>query len=460
MNHPLFALAFATMAGSLAVGTLSVQSTRLPVQTASVTDTTLADGPPPLTRNMIDTSAGAMERWVEIELTAEDRADYAQQIVKAWNDQDDTAIGRTMEWIDLGKQICESPAEDLPARIERLRIESKHHADARWLLGRYDAKQTRPICAGDGRLGIVPLMPEMIRRFTFMMELAYDIQLDRADRRALWRRVESFWQNKQKAEIDRVLWWLEQEARASSLDHGNQVFVALRDIYPKLIAEAKRQTNLDAQTAFLMQIHDAQHKPLVSIDPPLRRRDAEAMLEVLFFAASVQEVGSRVHPTQEMLDAWVEQLAIAWPVLGESRPNLEPMRALWMQLEARWDRSDAPAQAAMKTTFEQMPQVAEVRRFLSRTRVASVARTERLQKSVRQSAERSRLRGRLTRQGRSMPVSDVRDEVDLLSEQGSGGAFGSLDAALVRELIDRISVASKERFYESAAGCFVDLGCR
>ena len=323
-------------------------------------------GYPALTQEMLDRGTAFVEWAMGVEFTSAQRAKQQGFVIDHWKSGDAKDIGSMLELLDLDRQIAamsaaekaKLPEKVRPAVLESLRQESAEgDAEAKWLLEVQESYIDRPVVEGNGK-NVPPLTPSMLRRYACMMELAWDLRLTDAQRKTLDEQVIGHWRARDMKDVESILGWLETEKQASSVSEAQRIVASRLNIYPEIMKQAPVEAKTDPDVRWLLGVHDEFHKPLVGGKAPLTRRQSEAFLEVLFFAASATEGGEPVRPTPQMLEEWNAQLASNWSNLPEEgRAGVVQMADIYVKLVAAWAQLPAEEQAQVKQTFGQIPQV-------------------------------------------------------------------------------------------------------
>ena len=323
-------------------------------------------GYPALTQEMLDRSSAFVEWAMGVQFTPAQRAKQQGFAINHWKNADADHIGSMLELLDLDRQIAAMsvsekamlPEKVRPAVLESLRQESAEgDAEAKWLLDVHESYIDRPVVGGDGK-NVPPLTPSMLRRYAYMMELAWDLRLTDAQRKTLDEQVIGHWRRRDMKDVESILGWLETEKQASSASEAQRIVASRLNIYPEIMKQAPVEAKTDPDVRWLLGVHDEFHKPLVGGKAPLTRGQSEAFLEVLFFAASAIEGGEPVRPTPQMLEEWNAQLASNWNNLPEEgRTGVAQMADIYVKLVAAWAELPAEEQSQVKETFGQIPQV-------------------------------------------------------------------------------------------------------
>ena len=373
-----------------------------------------ASGFPALTQHMLDRSTALVEWALGVELSPQQRATQQGFVVAKWKKGDAEDIGSMLELMELDKQIAAlSPAEQAkateqvrPAVLESLRQEAAEgDEESRWLLEAHAAYNDRPVVAGGGK-SVPPLTPSMLRRYAYVMELAWDLRLTEAQRKTLDEQVIGHWRRRDMKDVESILGWLETEKQAATVSEAQRIVASRLNIYPEIMKQAPVEAKTDPDVRWLLAVHDEFHKPLVAGKAPLSRRQSEAFLEVLFFAASLIEGGEPVRPTPQMLDEWNAQLAASWTSLPEQgRAVVTQMGDIWVKLVAGWAQTPPDEQVQVKQTFGQIPQVQTIVNTIRTQRAAEQQRRDQVARDRAEGKARAAARARGLQNGGAAGVA-------------------------------------------------------
>jgi hypothetical protein len=250
-----------------------------------------------------------------------------------------------------------------------------------------------------------------------MMELAWDLRLTDAQRKTLDEQVIGHWRARDVKDVESILGWLETEKQASAVPEAQRIIASRLNIYPEIMKQAPVEAKTDPDVRWLLGVHDEFHKALVEGKAPLTRRQSEAFMEVLFFAASVIEGVEPVRPTPQMLDEWNAQLASNWNNLPEEgRAGVAQMGDVYAKLVSGWAQLGADEQAQIKQTFGQIPQVQTI---------AQTIRTQRADEEQRkQQIARDRADGKARAAARAKGLQNAGATAVASSASPSGTSAG------------------------------------
>ena len=373
-------------------------------------------GYPALTQEMLDRGSAFVEWAMGVQFTPAQRARQQGFAIDHWKNGEARHIGSMLELLDLDKQIAAMsaseraalPAKVRPAVLESLRQESAEgDAEAKWLLEVHESYTDRPVVEGDGK-NVPPLTPSMLRRYAYIMELAWDLRLTDAQRKTLDEQVIGHWHRRDMKDVESILGWLQTEKEASVVSEAQRIVAARLNIYPEIMKQAPLEAKTDPDVRWLLGVHDEFHKPLVGGKSPLTRRQSEAFLEVLFFAASVIEGGEVVRPTPQMLDEWNAQLASNWNDLPqEGHAGVAQMADIYVKLVAAWSQLSAEEQAQVKETFGQIPQVQTIAQNIRAQRADERQRKEQIARDRADANARAAARAKGLQNGGATAVAST-----------------------------------------------------
>ena len=371
-------------------------------------------GYPDLTQQMLDRSTALLEWALDVKFTPAQRARQHGFIIDYWKNGQAQEIGSMLELMDLDRQLnamspdqrAEVTEKVRPAVLESLRQEAAEgHTESTWLLEVHAAYNDRPVVQGDGK-GVPPLTPSMLRRYAYMMELAWDLRLTGAQRKTLDEQVIGHWRARDMKDVESILSWLETEKQASSVPEAQRVLASRENIYPEIMKQAPVEAKTDPDVRWLLAVHDEFHKPLVGGNTPLTRRQSESFLEVLFFVASAIEGGEPVRPTAQMLDEWNARLASGWNDLPqEGRDGVAQMGEIWAKLVAAWAHASPEEQAQVKQAFGQIPQVQTIAGSIRTMRADEQRRKEQVARDRADGKARAAARARGLQNGAAASVA-------------------------------------------------------
>jgi hypothetical protein len=361
-------------------------------------DTVLFKGPPPLTQEMVDRTIHAAEWALGVTFTGAQRAEWKTLVSGYWRTDAAADMGGIVDMAELDGRIqAMAPAEReklaqqiRPQVLEQFRLNAATSPEDKFLLGVYEAWNDRPLVPAIA--GLPALTPSMLRDYASVMELAYDIRLDEAQRKMLDAHVLRVWVKRDKENIGNVTDWVAKEKELRAAPPGIRAGYGRMELVPIVIAQARKDAATDPEVRDLLAIHDEQHKPLAggqNGQPALKRREAEAFLGVLFFLASKAEGldGVGIQPPREVEDAWVAGLTTAWDTLPqENKAGFASMPDLLIKLQAAWDQTPADVRAEFTKGIGETPQGQEI---LARVREVKAA-DEAHKRELAEQRERSR----------------------------------------------------------------------
>ena len=399
-------------------------------------------GYPALTQEMLDRGSAFVEWAMGVRFTPAQRARQQGFVIDHWKNGDAKDIGSMLELLDLDRQIAamnaaekaKLPDKVRPAVLESLRQESAEgDAEAKWLLEVHASYTDRPVVDGDGR-NVPPLTPSMLRRYAYMMELAWDLRLTEAQRKTLDEQVIGHWRRRDMKDVESILGWLETEKQASAVSEAQRIVHSRLNIYPEIMKQAPVEAKTDPDVRWLLGVHDEFHKPLVGGKAPLTRAQSEAFLEVLFFAASAIEGGEPVRPTPQMLDDWNAQLASNWNNLPqEGRAGIAQMADIYVKLVAAWEQLPAEKQAQVKETFGQIPQVQTIAQNIRTQRADERQRKEQIARDRADGKARAAARARGLQNGGTPAVASSASASSSNTSAGPSAEFLKAQQALYWE---------------------------
>jgi len=231
--------------------------------------------------------------------------------------------------------------------------------------------------------GTPKLTELLVNETTDFLEWLLDVPFADDQRRVLRNAIVDVWKRKAQAEIDTVLQIVNLRRQVAGLEAAKADF-ARAQVQEGFIAGLRKDPS--EVSRMLVQVYDAGHRPIADGPPPLTRQSADAMLESIYFMASILEDGQTAVPTKEEKDQWAAKLAEQYAKMPEAqRDGIAQMPMIWAALRWAWPTLPDAEKRRLQEQFGQFEPVQRVRESIAAARKAKdegfAATMERMQRS-------------------------------------------------------------------------------